>query len=160
MSTETTSVIYLPCPTERFLSVIEMMQSRGIEQDPVSFIMDRLLDYAIENMMMKEDLFVPEADTFGIAMGFRWGGVFLPSGTVLWFKYKGGNYYAKVEGDKLIYRGEPVPPQGAPRLRPGQEVTPSEFANLVSGTMRNAWVTLYVRRPGDAEWRLADHLRA
>lgn len=35
--------------------------------------------------------------------GYQWKDLFLPDGTDLRMRYKGVDYYAKVEGDKLTY---------------------------------------------------------
>jgi hypothetical protein len=40
-----------------------------------------------------------------------------------------------------------------------QVMSPSEFANKVAGSSRNAWRDLEVRRPVDDEWKTASSLR-
>ena len=60
-------------------------------------------------------------------------------------QYKGQYHYAKVEGDHLVHEGEPT--------------TPGSLANTVAGSSRNAWRDLWIKRPADTEWRLADDLR-
>jgi len=80
-----------------------------------------------------------------LRVGFQWKSLFLPDGTEVRMQYKSVWYYAKVEGDKLIYEGEPI--------------TPGRLANTVSGTSRNAWRDLWIKRPADFEWLLADDCR-
>ncbi len=77
--------------------------------------------------------------------GYRWKDVFLPEGTELCFTHKGRTYGAMVSGGRILHEGEPV--------------TPSRFINAVAGPGRNAWIGLWVRRPADAVWVLADDLR-
>jgi hypothetical protein len=77
--------------------------------------------------------------------GYRWKDVFLPEGTELCFTHKGRTYGAVVTGGRILHEGEPV--------------TPSRFINAVAGPGRNAWIGLWVRRPADAVWVLADDLR-
>ena len=60
--------------------------------------------------------------------------------------YKGSTYHAAVAGDDFIYDGK--------------KTTPSEFANTVAGgTSRNAWRDLWIKRPRDRDFRLADEIR-
>jgi hypothetical protein len=75
-----------------------------------------------------------------------WGGVEFPPGTRFRAETKGESHDAVVnaEGD-LIWNG--------------RAVTPATFANRASGTTRNAWLFLMVRRPGDPDFALADKLR-
>jgi hypothetical protein len=77
--------------------------------------------------------------------GYRWKDVFLPEGTELCFTHKGRTYGAVVTGGRILHEGNPV--------------TPSRFINAVAGPGRNAWIGLWVRRPADAVWVLADDLR-
>ena len=77
--------------------------------------------------------------------GYRWKDVFLPEGTELCFTHKGRTYGALVTAGRILHEGEPV--------------TPSRFINAVAGPGRNAWIGLWVRRPADAVWVLADDLR-
>lgn len=87
-----------------------------------------------------------EAPAAGPAQrGYRWKDVFLPEGTELCFTHKGRTYGAVVTGGRILHEGEPV--------------TPSRFINAVAGPGRNAWIGLWVRRPADAVWVLADDLR-
>ena len=77
--------------------------------------------------------------------GYQWKSLFLPDGTEVRMQYKGEWYYAGVDGDQLLYEGDAT--------------TPRRLANYVAQSSRNAWRDLWIKRPGDAEWRLADDLR-
>jgi hypothetical protein len=77
--------------------------------------------------------------------GFSWESLYLPHHTEIRMKYKKEFYYAKVEGDKILYND--------------QSLSPNKFANEVSDSSTNAWRCLYIKRPDDAEWHLADKLR-
>jgi hypothetical protein len=78
--------------------------------------------------------------------GYQWLTVFLPNGTKLKMAYKGRDYYAEVAHEKIMYEGESFSPSG--------------LANrIASGTARNAWRDLWIKRPRDKEWLLADDLR-
>jgi hypothetical protein len=54
------------------------------------------------------------------------------------------NFFALI-GRELIYQG--------------QSVSPAQFVNLVGGTFRNAWTTIWVRMPCVDEWKPALALR-
>jgi len=119
------------------------LQEQKSGHDPVGAI-EFAIDYWMENASWKEDLVQPnvprQADK-----GYHWKNVFLPNGTSLRMKYKGEYYYAAIQGDKTIFNGK--------------EVSPSEFANSLTETSRNAWRDIWVKRPNDLEWVFADKLR-
>ena len=78
--------------------------------------------------------------------GYRWGPLFLPNGTFVRMEYKRDVYRAIVKFDRIVYQE--------------QNYTPSELASKVAaGTSRNAWRDLYIKRPSDSNWCLADELR-
>lgn len=78
--------------------------------------------------------------------GYRWGTLFMPNGTLLRMEYKRQTYRATVKFDYIEYEC--------------QRYTPSELASkIAAGTSRNAWRDLFVKRPGDTDWCLADELR-
>lgn len=54
-------------------------------------------------------------------------------------------HYAKVRGDEILYRGKPT--------------TPARLANQITGTRRNAWRDLWIKRPTVDGWIPADVLR-
>lgn len=78
--------------------------------------------------------------------GYYWSPLFLPNGTSIRMDYKRDTYYATVKFGKVMFKDE--------------NYSPSELArHIASGTSRNAWRDLVIKRPGDTEWTLADDLR-
>ena len=78
--------------------------------------------------------------------GYHWQSVFLPNGSRLRMTYKGGEHFAEVRHQQVMYQD--------------RACSPSEFARLVaSNTNRNAWRDIWIKRPSDSEWIFADTLR-
>lgn len=78
--------------------------------------------------------------------GLLWAPVFLPNGTSVRMEYRKEAQTAVVKFGKLHYKG--------------QTYSPSELARVIAnGTNRNAWRDLWIKRPGEKEWALADELR-
>ena len=136
------SIISVPIPARLFLKLAEFLRDQGSDRDPVKAVADAV-DYWIDNASWKQKDLMPEI--FDQQKGYRWKALFLPHGTIVRMKYKGEFHYAKVDGDRITFKG--------------QSVSPSEFANGVTGTSRNAWRDIEIRRPGDETWHLADNLR-
>ncbi|UTY57039.1 hypothetical protein [Massilia sp. erpn] len=78
--------------------------------------------------------------------GYQWKSLFLPDSTELRMHYRGDYYYAKVEGDRLMYNYEPV--------------SPREWTLLVTGTVRNAWRDIWIRRNAGECWLRASMWRS
>jgi hypothetical protein len=134
------SQIAVPVFTQQFLELTEFLKSKGDSRDPVVAVMDAI-DYWMLNAEWKPVLLRPSA-----GLGYQWKSLFLPNGTELRMQYKGRYHYAKVEGDQLLYQGEPT--------------SPGSLANTIAGSSRNAWRDLWIKRPGDTTWRLSDELRS
>jgi hypothetical protein len=132
--------IAVPVPTQLFIELAGFLKQKGDQRDPVIAVSD-----AIEYWMSNAD-WKPELLRVSLGRGHQWKNLFLPDGTEVRMQYKGKYHYAKVEGDQLVYEGEPT--------------TPGSLANTIARTSRNAWRDLWVKRPGDASWSLADDLRA
>jgi hypothetical protein len=78
--------------------------------------------------------------------GYRWYPLFLPNGTKIYMLYKQKKSHAVVKHGKIHFEKKTY--------------SPSEFASVVAGnTSRNAWRDLYIKRPEDSEWVLANTLR-
>ena len=60
-------------------------------------------------------------------------------------QYRGKYFYAQVDGDQVVFDGEPI--------------TPSALANKITMSSRNAWRDLWIKRPKDDDWKLAQDLR-
>lgn len=134
--------VSIPVATRQFLELAAFLKAQGDARDPVLAVQDAI-DYWLDNASWKPELLrhVQHSN-----LGYQWKGLFLPDSTEVRMQYKSDWYYAKVEGDKLIYEGVPI--------------TPGRLANTVAGTSRNAWRDLWIKRPADAEWLLADDCRA
>lgn len=78
--------------------------------------------------------------------GYQWKELFLPDGTELRMRYRGVCYYARINGDQLRYAGEAV--------------SPRDWALLVTGTVRNAWRDIWIRRGINECWARAGMWRA
>jgi hypothetical protein len=70
--------------------------------------------------------------------GYQWRDVFLPEGSELLFRHHGQPFIAKVEGGQLRFRG--------------QSVTPHGWLCELTGTQRNPWRDLLVRRSWRDAW--------
>jgi len=78
--------------------------------------------------------------------GYHWTPLFLPNGTLIRMEYKKQISQATVKNNKIDFNG--------------QTYSPSELASVIaSGTNRNAWRDLLIKRPDDRDWCLADELR-
>jgi hypothetical protein len=136
------SFVNVPVPTAIFLSLVEFLRKNGSSEDPVE-IVNRAIEYWMENASWKQEDLLP--DVSDRQKGYRWKQVLLPHGSLVRMKYKGQFHYAKIEGDSFKYDNA--------------DMSPSEFAHAVTGTSRNAWRDLEIKRPTDQIWILADILR-
>jgi hypothetical protein len=87
----------------------------------------------------------PEALAATAYSGYQWKQLFLPSGTVLRTVFGGKNFHCTVDGDQILFQGQPVSPSG--------------FVNAAGGIRRNAWRCAWILFPGTTQWALADTLR-
>ncbi len=133
------SHISVPIETELFLKLVDFLRKNDDRRDPV-LVIDDAIEYWIDNADWKPELLRKTA-----SRGCQWKSLFLPDGTEVRMQYKGAYSYAKVESDDLVFDGK--------------SISPSTFANSIAGTSRNAWRDLWIKRPGDSDWRLADELR-
>jgi hypothetical protein len=78
--------------------------------------------------------------------GYQWKDLFLPDGTELRMRYRGAYYYAGIAGDQLRYAGEIV--------------SPRNWALMVTGTVRNAWRDIWIRRGINEGWTRASMWRS
>ncbi|NLE90301.1 MAG: hypothetical protein GX602_05150 [Dehalococcoidales bacterium] len=139
--------------------VYEMLLRSGPEADISAWIEDILFNYLdstsandgwndayyeyLERKTGESDFKTKYGDA---TKGYRWQDIDLPNGTQLYMEYKKKKYYASVQFEKIIYEGETF--------------SPSELARkIANGTSRNAWRDIYIKRPEDKDWKLADILR-
>jgi len=137
------SYVCIPIPTSLFLELANFLKEEGSDRDPVR-VVRTAIDYWIDNASWKKEDLLPE--TIDDDHGYTWKEVFLPSGTSIRMKYKGEFYYAKIVGDQMIYQDKAI--------------SPSEFANTVANSNRNAWRDLEIKRPTDKAWREANTIRS
>jgi hypothetical protein len=77
--------------------------------------------------------------------GYQWKCLFLPEGCALRMSYLGQDFFAQVQGNAVVHRG--------------QRMSPRQFTQAVAGDGRNAWRDLWVRLPGEKSWTRAMQLR-
>ena len=131
--------VAVPIPTDLFLQLSDFLRSKNDSRNPVSAVSDAI-DYWLQNADWKPEL-ISESST----RGYQWKNLFLPEGTEIRMPYKGTFHYAKVEGDEIIYKGK--------------SISPGSLANTITASSRNAWRDLWIKRPDDKEWVLADDCR-
>lgn len=131
--------IAVPVSTEQFLELVNFLRSNGDPRDPVH-VVSAAIDYWLDNASWKPEL-LAESNT----QGYQWKTLFLPTGTQVRMQYKGAYSYANVDGDNLVYQGKGI--------------SPASLANTIAGSSRNAWRDLWIKRPDDKEWKLADDCR-
>lgn len=131
--------VAVPIPTQQFLELSDFLRSKNDQRDPVMAVRDAI-DYWLQNADWKPELLAQSA-----TRGYQWKSLFLPEGTEIRMPYKGTYYYAKVEGDEIIYEGKPI--------------SPGSLANTIASSSRNAWRDLWIKRPDDKEWKLSDDCR-
>ena len=132
--------ISIPVETKLFLTLVDFLRSNGDARDPAG-VVSTAIEYWLDNASWK-----PELLTESSTRGYQWKSLFLPDGTEIRMQYKGTYFYAKVEGDDIIYNGK--------------SISPGSLANTIAGNSRNAWRDLWIKRPDDKEWRLADECRS
>jgi hypothetical protein len=125
--------------------LVDFLRRKGSDRDPVDAV-EGAIDYWIQNADWKTEDLMPEVFERQNYRGYQWKSLLLPPGTNVRMTYKGDTYHAAIDGDDFIYKGK--------------KISPSEFANNVAGgTARNAWRDLWIKRPQDRDFRLADDLR-
>lgn len=77
--------------------------------------------------------------------GYQWKELFLPEGTELRIRYRGAYNYARIDGDQLKYAGEVV--------------SPRDWALMVTGSVRNPWRDIWIRRGVSECWTRASTWR-
>lgn len=84
--------------------------------------------------------------------GYMWKNLFLPNRTKLRMTYKGALHEAEIKHEQIVYEGQ-TEFEGTP-------FSPSSLVSKIAeGTRRNAWRDIYIQRPGDRDWILADVAR-
>ncbi|MFH1216671.1 MAG: hypothetical protein V1706_09240 [Pseudomonadota bacterium] len=135
------SQISVPVQTSQFLELVNFLRINNDPRDPVD-VVGTAIDYWLDNANWKPELL---SEISSDDRGYQWKSLFLVHGTQIRMQYKGTTFYAKVEGDEIIYNGE--------------SISPGSMVNKITGTSRNAWRDLWIKSPGDQEWQLALELR-
>ena len=148
------SEVSIPIPVLSFKRLISFLDSIGSDRDPVA-VVDDALDYWIENASWKTQDLLPELHQ-DAGHGYKWkiqqdgdkpaSMLFLPEGTTLRITIRGSNEFASIEGDAIIYNESEVR-------------SPNEFALNAAGHQRDAWRDVWIKRPNDKSFHLADDLR-
>ncbi len=154
-----TDYISIPFPKALYDKIV--LRSGG-KLDPVQLAEDQVEAFIDRNT--KEDLLWTKAGLEAFAeeerirnsgigegdllSGHLWKPVFLTNGTRLRMTYKGTSHYAEIRGDKV---------QGADQKF---DSVSQWVRHVAGGTSRNAWLDVWVRRPGrDQDYRAADAVR-
>jgi len=133
------SQLSVPIPTLQLLELTDFLRTNNDPRDPV-LVVSEAVEYWIQNASWKPEL-LAQSD----ARGYQWKTLFLPDSTQIRMPYKGTFYYAKVEGDQILYEGK--------------SISPGSMANKITSSSRNAWRDLWIKRPEDKEWILANACR-
>ena len=140
-----TSTLGVPVSTELFVRLVDFLREKGSDRDPAATVVDAI-EYWLENAAWKTEDLMPEVVERPNFHGYVWKSLLLTPGTRIRMTYKGKTSHAEIVGDDFLYEGK--------------KISPSEFANTVAdGTARNAWRDLWIKRPRDRDFRLADDLR-
>ena len=120
-------------------AVLRMLAAQGNKR-----CLDDLVEEVLQGWL--EQATIADPDTaHEAARGYQWKSLFLPAGTLLRFFYNWKYEEATVVGDEIIYQG--------------RAYSPRQLIYFITGTVRNAWRTLWIRSPGDFRWHLADTRR-
>jgi hypothetical protein len=77
--------------------------------------------------------------------GYQWKSLFLPHGSELRMTFEHRSFYARVEGDAILYQG--------------RSVSPRQLTIAIAGDGHNAWRELWIRLPTATRWQSASLLR-
>lgn len=105
---------------------------------------EQIVDLAVKGWLADAVRADPAA-AIAASHGYQWKSLFLPEGTLLRACYHGEYFTAQVIGDAIQYHG--------------REYSPRQLLMHITGGVRNAWLELWVRCPGDVRWHLADTRR-
>jgi hypothetical protein len=128
-----------PPPTQALLRLADFLREAGSNLSPVDAATMAINQW----IAMERSQLTPAAHT--PTRGYQWKTLFLPEGTELRISFDRENFYARVEGDEIIYRGRPV--------------SPRQMAISVAGEGRNAWREVWILLPGERKWYPASRLR-
>ena len=143
MSDETVGI---QIPLRLFLRLADYEARRGNSESVFAAVVGAIENHiGEENAQASQNNFNTMSEYSDGDRPFAWKNLLLPEGTNFQMQYKGRLYRAAIEKGRMI--------------ADGKETTPGEFVRLVTNTNRNAWRDIWIRRPTDTTWRLADDLR-
>lgn len=131
----------IPVPLSLFLALCNHQEQTGARQEISEMAAEALGEWLAAQAQRIKAAHAPAA-----MRGYQWKDVFLPHGTVLRAVIEGNNHHATVEGDKVMFNGEPV--------------SPSQFVNSVGRSVRNAWNVIWLLFPQQSKWKRAADCRA
>jgi hypothetical protein len=120
-------------------AVAKLMQCTGDVRS-----LEQVVDAALKAWLAATTVTHPKAAA-AAARGYQWKSLFLPEGSLLRVAVGGRYFVATVCGDQILFEGTPY--------------SPRQFVMRITGQVRNAWLALWIRCPGDARWHLADTRR-
>lgn len=124
-------------------AVLQMLQHQG-DTRSLAQVLNEVVNAALKAWLAEAAVADPYAAK-AANRGYQWKSLFLPEGTLLRV-FVGGEYtVATVCGDDIVFEG--------------RSYSPRQFVMSVTGQVRNAWLALWIRCPGDARWHLADTRR-
>jgi len=129
----------LPAPMKSFLAVSNYMDENGIKTPLAEIVGAAIYQWIAAQRAKREEATANHLD------GYQWKSLYLPAGTVLRTVVKGKSHVAHVRGNELIYDNAPT--------------TPARFVNAAHGCCNNAWTCLWLRFPGNPDWKPAKNLR-
>lgn len=156
-------MIYIPISQETYNEItFRLTDYDGVCGDVAGFIENAIVKSHLEatsdeqgysmwsdryDDFLDDKLSDKEMDSYGPPhQGYQWKNLLLPNKSQIKMNYKGLAKYAGIRHGKLLYDGKPY--------------SPSEFARVIAGgTSRNAWRDLWIKRPTDKDWVLADTAR-
>lgn len=131
--------VTVPIHSRQLQRLIEQLGRRGGAPDLQQAFAD-----AIELWLAEQSKLQIGGDPSAVH-GYQWKTVFLPDGTLLRTVSYHDEQYARVQGSEIIFNG--------------RAVTPNQLAHWAGRGTRNAWNDIYVRRPQDKFYILANGLR-
>lgn len=129
----------LPASFETYQGLGNFMYEHDIKQEMYELV-DSIINEWMEGFRNREAQRAAD-----VLDGYQWKCLFLPDGTTLRTVYKRKSYLAHVEGSEIRFAG--------------RSVSPGQFVDEVAQCPRNAWRTIWLRFPNDAEWKQAMTLR-
>jgi hypothetical protein len=106
--------------------------------------LEQVVEAALKAWLAAATVANPKA-AVAAARGYQWKSLFLPEGSLLRVAVGGRYSVATVCGDHIMFEG--------------LSYSPRQFVMHITGQVRNAWLAVWIRCPGDARWHVADTRR-